>query len=193
MLWWTASVVSRCLHSFARWGSSTGRVRPGPCFALLLCRFAFTHLNTCTDKKVIPHSMQLKLSFTDWQSDFGGFTCYVANEEDEEVRCRCSYHKSSNCWYVILQLLPLFFLGFFPCCSFWLSILKIIPSPSSTGTKKRLNLSNTSTTKAPLILPVNGLAEHCMTSLLCIMNKYIYIYCVVLCMLGPFVILVPKD
>lgn len=23
--------------------------------------------------------------FTDWQSEFGGFTCYVANEEDEEV------------------------------------------------------------------------------------------------------------
>lgn len=25
------------------------------------------------------------LSFTDWQSEFGGYTCYVANEEDEEV------------------------------------------------------------------------------------------------------------
>lgn len=41
----------------------------------------------------------LKLSFIDWQSEFGGFTCYVANEEDEEVsedhsrkcHCRCVY------------------------------------------------------------------------------------------------------
>lgn len=28
---------------------------------------------------------KVKLSFIDWQSDFGGSTCYVANEEDEEV------------------------------------------------------------------------------------------------------------
>lgn len=27
----------------------------------------------------------LELSLTDWQSEFGGYTCYVANEEDEEV------------------------------------------------------------------------------------------------------------
>lgn len=38
----------------------------------------------------------LELPFIDWQSEFGGFTCYVANEEDEEVsvdhsiKCNCS-------------------------------------------------------------------------------------------------------
>lgn len=29
--------------------------------------------------------MTVTLCFIDWQSEFGGFTCYVANEEDEEV------------------------------------------------------------------------------------------------------------
>lgn len=28
---------------------------------------------------------KVKFPFIDWQSDFGGTTCYVANEEDEEV------------------------------------------------------------------------------------------------------------
>lgn len=28
---------------------------------------------------------KVQLSFIDWQSDYGGSTCYVANEEDEEV------------------------------------------------------------------------------------------------------------
>lgn len=45
---------------------------------------------------------KVQLSFLDWQSDFGGSTCYVANEEDEEVgadlsiKCRCVHNISIN-------------------------------------------------------------------------------------------------
>ncbi|XP_034738717.1 prolyl 3-hydroxylase OGFOD1 isoform X2 [Etheostoma cragini] len=31
------------------------------------------------------YALDLVLPFCDWQSEFGGFTCYVANEEDEEL------------------------------------------------------------------------------------------------------------
>lgn len=39
---------------------------------------------------------KVELSFIDWQSDFGGSTCYVANEEDEEVGVdgRCVHNIS---------------------------------------------------------------------------------------------------
>uniref|UniRef100_A0A3Q3WT08 Uncharacterized protein n=1 Tax=Mola mola TaxID=94237 RepID=A0A3Q3WT08_MOLML len=73
----------------ARDRESTGSLNQSPSAntsghtCMLWC--AFTHSNTCTDNKMIQHSRQLKLSFTGWQSDFGGFTCYVANEEDEEL------------------------------------------------------------------------------------------------------------
>lgn len=37
------------------------------------------------------------MCLSDWQSEFGGYTCYVANEEDEEVsvdhsiKCTCTH------------------------------------------------------------------------------------------------------
>ncbi len=37
----------------------------------------------------------LVFSFIDWQPEFGGFTCYVANEEDEEVSA--DYCMKCNC------------------------------------------------------------------------------------------------
>lgn len=176
MLWWTASMVSWWLHSAAWRRSSTGRVRSGPCFAFLLCRWVFTHTQTqkhTENKLSVSTVTTLELPFIDWQSEFGGFTCYVANEEDEEVsvdhsiKCNCSCVR-----YTVFQWLSLPW--FLPRGSFWQYIQRIIPSPSSTETKKPSNLSNTSTTKAPLILPTFVPAEHCMTSLLCTMNKQIY-------------------
>lgn len=43
MLWWTAALVPWWLHPFAWWGSGPGGVCSGPCFALLLSRWVFTH------------------------------------------------------------------------------------------------------------------------------------------------------
>lgn len=57
--------------------------------------------------------MTLKLSFIDWQSEFGGFTCYVANEEDEEVsedhsrKCNCRCVHVCDISLIIIALLGL--------------------------------------------------------------------------------------
>lgn len=50
----------------------------------------------------------LDLSFIDWQSEFGGFTCYVANEEDEEVSVYHSIKYNCSCVrYTLFQCLSL--------------------------------------------------------------------------------------
>lgn len=53
----------------------------------------------------------LGLSLIDWQSEFGGFTCYVANEEDEEVsfdrciKCNCTFVDNTS---VIILIVVVF-------------------------------------------------------------------------------------
>lgn len=84
MQWWTASLVPWWLHPVAWWTSGAGRVCSGPGFALLLSLWVFTHTSLSQNIKIQP-IVWLQLSFIDWQSDFGGSTCYVANDEDEEV------------------------------------------------------------------------------------------------------------
>lgn len=46
------------------------------------CAGESSHTRLLINTVTVP---SLELSFIDWQSEFGGFTCYVANEEDEEV------------------------------------------------------------------------------------------------------------
>lgn len=84
MLWWTASLGPWWLHSVAWCTSGAGRVCSGPGFALLLSWWVFTHTSLSQNIKIQP-IIWLQLSSIDWQSDFGGSTCYVANDEDEEV------------------------------------------------------------------------------------------------------------
>lgn len=53
--------------------------------------------STATNSQSVIASDSLNVSLSDWQSEFGGYTCYVANEEDEEVsvnhsiKCRCTH------------------------------------------------------------------------------------------------------
>lgn len=66
MLWWTASMVSWWLHSVAWWRSSTGRVRSGPCFAFVLCRWVFTYqifnqYCDCSNTWIIFHRLAVRL------------------------------------------------------------------------------------------------------------------------------------
>lgn len=46
------------------------------------CAGESSHTRLSINTVTVP---SLESSFIDWQSEFGGFTCYVANEEDEEV------------------------------------------------------------------------------------------------------------
>lgn len=44
---------------------------------------------------------KLQLSLTGWQSEFGGYTCYVANEEDEEVSADQSFTCERSRWQIL--------------------------------------------------------------------------------------------
>lgn len=56
------------------------------------CEGESSHTRLSINTVTVP---TLELSFIDWQSEFGGFTCYVANEEDEEVSV--DYRVNCNC------------------------------------------------------------------------------------------------
>lgn len=64
-----------------------------------------THMHTYRKDKSVNAVTFTKLSFVDWQSEFGGFTCYVANEEDEEVSVDYSMKCNCTCMGNTLSLL----------------------------------------------------------------------------------------
>lgn len=53
----------------------------------------------------------LELSLIDWQSVFGGYTCYVANEEDEEVSVITVYGVTVDVCVIFLSFLTVLVLS----------------------------------------------------------------------------------
>lgn len=59
----------------------------------------YSHLQALAENENSANSVaatKVQLSFIDWQSDYGGSTCYVANEEDEEVSSAQKYKSTKS-------------------------------------------------------------------------------------------------